>query len=197
MKFKESMIFFHKDHSIRWMSEEVKFKKGWHSYREVSTKLGYEMDMIEATEREHGIFVWSPIFSNVHVGWYYEEPQVVVDGETFPHAEGYFQSMKSFGTIGHKQAKEEIKKSKPIDAYFLGRNYLMRKDWDTIKGGVMKKAVREKFKDSELKSILLSTRDYPIVQIKNCSTWGSGTDGKGDNLLGVILMDLRKEMKSK
>jgi ribA/ribD-fused uncharacterized protein len=179
------------------MSEIIEFKQGWHSYREVSIKLGYETDMIEAIEKEHGIFVWSPVFSNVHVGWYYEEPQIIVDGETFPHTEAYFQSMKSFGTVGHKQAKEEIKRSQPIDAYYLGRNYLMRKDWDTIKASVMKRGVREKFKDSLLRSILLDTENYPIVQLKACSTWGSGTDGKGDNLLGAILMDLRKEIRSK
>ena len=197
IKFKESMIYFHKDHSIRWMSETIEFNKGWHPYREVSTKLGYETDMIDAIESEHGIFVWSPVFSNVHVGWYYEEPQIIVDGESYPHTEAYFQSQKSLGTVGHKQAKEEIKKSQPIDSYYLGRNYLMRKDWDTIKGSVMKKGVREKFKDSKLRSILLDTADYPIVQLKNCSTWGSGIDGKGANLLGEILMDLRREIRSK
>ena len=57
-----------------------------------------------------------------------------------------------------------------------------------------RQSVRAKFTQSEpLRSLLLSTRDFPVVQLKpDDGFWGSGKQGKGRNMLGQLLMDLRR-----
>ncbi len=60
----------------------------------------------------------------------------------------------------------------------------------------MREAVRAKFTQSEsLKQLLLATHPHPLVQLKpGDDVWGTGPSGKGQNLLGVILQNLRSEL---
>jgi len=57
-------------------------------------------------------------------------------------------------------------------------------------------ALRAKFTQNEkLKELLLSTGDKVIVEnAPNDYQWGIGADGTGKNLLGLALMEVRKEI---
>jgi len=61
---------------------------------------------------------------------------------------------------------------------------------------VMRTAIKAKFTQStELRELLLSTGAHPLVQLKpDDQFWGSGWNGQGQNMLGVLLMELRDEL---
>lgn len=86
----------------------------------------------------------------------------------------------------------------PMTAARAGRSRKrpFRKDWESVKDGIMEEAVRAKFSQhAELNELLLSTGDRKIVEhTTNDSYWGDGGDGTGKNQLGQILMRLRTEL---
>lgn len=64
----------------------------------------------------------------------------------------------------------------------------------TSQDGVMMTALRHKFQKPELKKLLLSTGNHPLVQLKpGDGYWGSGPSNCGLNRLGALLQDLRTE----
>src|SRR6266404_3576242 len=72
-------------------------------------------------------------------------------------------------------------------------------DWSKIKYDRMRQVLRAKFtQHDDLKQLLLSTADSRLVEVGsvanvvNC-TWGE-VNGKGKNMLGVLLMELRAEL---
>lgn len=73
----------------------------------------------------------------------------------------------------------------------------LRRDWESVKVGVMRDAVRAKFtQHADIREILLSTGDAKIVEhTERDSYWGDGGDGSGKNMLGRILMEIRDELK--
>jgi len=78
----------------------------------------------------------------------------------------------------------------------LGQRYSRRPDWYDVSVDVMRKAVHAKFtQDQTLRELLLSTWGHPLVHIKGDSFWGSGYNGRGRNMLGVLLQDLRSQMR--
>ena len=68
---------------------------------------------------------------------------------------------------------------------------------DKVRYGVMIKALQAKFtQHKDLKDILLSTGAKTLIEdAKNDKVWGVGRDGKGQNLLGKALMQVRDELK--
>jgi len=68
----------------------------------------------------------------------------------------------------------------------------IRDDWNDIRDKIMYKGLKKKFKDPELKKILLNTGDaYLIENSPRDYYWGIGKDGNGENKLGKLLMKLR------
>jgi N-glycosidase YbiA len=196
MQTTESLIYIHKDIQRLWRDEYITIKSGWRSHREVSRQLNYGASLIELCERSFGVYAWAPEFANVHSTFPYEEKSIVIDGEEWPHSEGYFQAMKAFRTKDWKIISEEIRGSDPMMSWSIGNACKLRPDWERVKDDVMMTALREKFKDPFLKDLLLSTGDLPLVQLKYCPYWGSGPRGEGKNKLGVLLQKLRKEIKN-
>ncbi len=119
-----------------------------------------------------------------------------VGGKTWPTSEHYFQAQKYAGT----QREEEVRQAKtPGEAARLGRSrkHPMRKDWESVKDGVMREAVLAKFtQHEELLCLLLATGDETLVEhTENDDYWGDGGDGSGKNMLGKILMSVREELR--
>lgn len=120
-----------------------------------------------------------------------------LDGKWWMTSEHYFQAQKFYNT----KYEEEIRLlDNPMKAAEMGRNrnLPLRKDWENVKNIIMKKAVLEKFKQNkEICEILLSTGEEKIVEkTTNDYYWGCGRDGCGKNMLGKILMEIRKELQS-
>lgn len=66
-----------------------------------------------------------------------------------------------------------------------------RSDWKSVKDKVLMKGLREKFKDKQLKDLLLSTGNKVLVE-NSIGIWGMK-----DNKLGNALMKLRGLIKSR
>lgn len=84
----------------------------------------------------------------------------------------------------------------------LGKKIAIRLDWDEIKVSVMKTLTRQKFNQEPFKSALLATGD---AFIREGNTWGDVFWGQtvnkngewcGENNLGIILMNLRDELRT-
>jgi ribA/ribD-fused uncharacterized protein len=73
-------------------------------------------------------------------------------------------------------------------------------DWSRIKYDRMRAVLRAKFtQHADLRDVLLSTRDVRLVEAGTVAnsvnyTWGE-VNGKGKNMLGVMLMELRQEFR--
>ena len=122
---------------------------------------------------------------------------IKLDGKMWPTTEHYFQAQK-FTDI-HYQEKIRAEKS-PMIAIRLGRDrkQKLRKDWESVKNNVMKKALTAKFTQHEdLKILLLSTDETKLIEhTENDAYWGDGGDGHGKNWLGLLLMQIRFDLKN-
>ena len=76
------------------------------------------------------------------------------------------------------------------------RRRKLRRDGESVKVGVMREAVRAKFTQHEdLRELLLSTGDAKLVEhTEDDAFWGDGGDGRGQNMLGRILMGVRDSL---
>ncbi|MEZ0297673.1 MAG: NADAR family protein [Candidatus Methylacidiphilales bacterium] len=120
---------------------------------------------------------------------------VVIDGLKWPTSEHYFQACK----FTHEDYQERIRLARTADkAARLGRSRSVRihRNWLKMRNDAMRRAVRAKFQQyASLQALLLSTGDATIVEHTiNDSYWGDGGDGRGRNMLGRILMEVRAEL---
>lgn len=122
---------------------------------------------------------------------------IEVDGKSWPTSEHYFQAQK-FVDDAHREAIRTTEN--PMDAAKMGRDRSrpLRDDWDQVKDDVMLSALRAKFSQhSSLRSLLLETGEAELVEhTKNDSYWADGGDGSGRNMLGILLMRVRDELRS-
>jgi len=122
---------------------------------------------------------------------------IKLNGHTWPTTEHYFQGQKFPGTAQEKEIRET---KSPMIAARLGRSRKVpiRKDWEQVKENIMRDALRAKFtQHPELKALLLGTGDATLIEhTTNDSYWGDGGDGSGRNRLGLLLMELRGELRA-
>jgi len=117
--------------------------------------------------------------------------EISYGGKAYPTAEHLFQSLKTTDP----QLREKIRLAeKPGDAKRLGRALALREDWESIKLDVMREVLRRKFSNPSLKERLLATGSAELVEGNtwNDTFWGV-CDGKGENWLGKLLMELRRQ----
>ncbi len=120
----------------------------------------------------------------------------ILGDKTWQTVEHYFQAQKFPGTP--QEDAIQIAPD-PMTAKRLGnsRDFPLRPDWDVVKDGIMRDAVRAKFAQHEdIQAVLLGTSDELLIEAtQNDSYWGSGPDGKGQNKLGLTLMEVRSELR--
>ncbi len=126
----------------------------------------------------------------------FSDHPIKIDGKTWATTEHYFQAQKFKGT----QHEEEIRLlTSPMEAKIAGqdRSKPLRKDWEQIKDDVMRAAIKAKFTQyNELKQLLKSTHpSYLVEHTHNDSYWADGGNGKGRNMLGQILMEVRQQFE--
>jgi len=85
----------------------------------------------------------------------------------------------------------------PREARNMGQLVQIRPDWNEVKDQVMTECVYAKFtQHPNLKEQLLATADEELVEDSPVDWyWGCGKDGTGKNMLGKILMKVRKELR--
>jgi DNA-directed RNA polymerase II subunit RPB2 len=123
--------------------------------------------------------------------------------QTWPTVEHYYQAMKF---PADPEWQEAIRRAAtPVKAKTMGNDpaHPLRGDWDAIKERVMKKALKAKFEQNPaLLALLQSTGDRKLVEASTSDLyWGSGPStgsrktGKGQNRLGVLMEEVRGELK--
>ncbi|BBB62736.1 hypothetical protein UNDKW_4463 [Undibacterium sp. KW1] len=117
---------------------------------------------------------------------------ISIKGKTWPTSEHYFQAQKFVDAA----YREKIRKANtPAIAARLGRarTEKLRPDWESVKVQVMRDALMAKFQQhADLKALLLSTGAAKLVEdTSDDDYWGCGSDGRGKNMLGRILMEIR------
>ena len=127
----------------------------------------------------------------------FAEYPVRIDGETWQTTEHYFQAQK----FADATVRARVRRTRtPEQAANLGRDrsLKLRRDWESAKVDVMRTALRAKFKQhANLAALLLSTGDALLVERSDSdSYWGDGEDGRGRNMLGRLLMELRNELRA-
>lgn len=122
---------------------------------------------------------------------------IQLDTKRWPTSEHYFQAQK-FNDAAYREAIRTA--NSPMEAARKGRSRKipLRKDSESAKCNVMRKAVLAKFtQHEELTKLLLSTADAKLVEhTTNDNYWGDGGDGSGKNMLGQILMEVREQLRA-
>jgi ribA/ribD-fused uncharacterized protein len=138
------------------------------------------------------------------------EHRIDVDDTTYPSVEHYFQAMKA-KEFKDEEVLEKIVKAKSAKAAkALGKKVkkFEKEVWDSKKDEIMRVGIRTKFvQHPELRKQLLETGERMIGEADARNTyWGIGTSQtsdkaqhpdkwRGQNKIGKILMDLRKEFQ--
>jgi len=118
-------------------------------------------------------------------------------GRTWPTTEHYFQAQKFAGT-DDAHAEAIRKAGSPMIAARMGRDRKkkLRRDWESVKVSVMREALLAKFEQHpQLRELLLSTADAKLVEhTERDDYWGDGGNGSGRNMLGQLLMEVRRRL---
>lgn len=123
---------------------------------------------------------------------------IILKEKSWPTTEHYYQAQKFAGT----EYEEVVRNCEtPTLAAKMGRDTSLplRSDWETVKESVMKDALVAKLEQHpSIKELLLSTGDLEIAEhTPNDYYWADGGDGSGKNRLGVLFMEIRKELRLK
>lgn len=120
-------------------------------------------------------------------------------GATYPSVEHAFQAAKS----RDPDYRERVRRAtSPGAAKHFGKRVSreggLRPDWDEIRVEVMRGLVRQKFtRYPVLRARLLATGERELVEVNywHDRFWGENPVGTGENWLGRILMEIRKELR--
>ena len=125
---------------------------------------------------------------------------VVFEGREYPTAEHAYQA----GKARKEAVREWILSAPSASLVAMAAHGLYCWDivpeWSRIKFDRMRNVLRAKFTQHEdLKELLLSTGDARLVEVGRTNnsvnrTWGE-VNGKGKNMLGVLLMEVREEIR--
>jgi ribA/ribD-fused uncharacterized protein len=118
--------------------------------------------------------------------------EIEYEGITYPSSECAYRAAKA----DDPQIRLRISKMTSAEAKSAGK-FLVREDWHSISLQVMLNILRIKFAKRTMKEKLLETGDAEIIEGNTWKDYFWGVcDGKGDNHLGKILMQIREELRS-
>lgn len=149
-----------------------------------------------------GVYGFSGEYRFLSNFWYCE---VELDGETYPSTEHAYQAAKTLDPVERKRFRFSIsyRDGEPhertptcAEAKRLGNSISLRPDWEDVKVGVMRDLLRQKFTSGRLRDMLLNTGDLYLEETNHWrdTFWGV-CDGKGRNVLGNLLMEVRDELR--
>jgi len=129
--------------------------------------------------------------SNFYESWITDE-----DVWNYPTVEHYFQCMKTINMI---ERHKIIFAATPQEAKKLGRKCTLISNWEDIKVQIMYDGLMMKYTQNEnLADKLKATGNAYLIE-GNCwkdTFWGYDINLKmGKNMLGQLLMDIRKKIK--
>jgi len=121
---------------------------------------------------------------------------VEIDGVIWATTEHYYQAQK-FEDPDRQARIRELPVAAAAKRYAKKHQAKIRPDWDDLKDAAMERALRAKFTQHDsLRDLLVGSGDERIEEDSpHDSYWGTGPDGKGQNKLGTMLMQLRAELR--
>lgn len=123
---------------------------------------------------------------------------VTISRQTFATLEHAYHYMKFAETAPEIAAEIQVAPS-PWAAMQIERKHRdkRRTDWQDVKVAIMTDLVRAKVsQNDDVRDCLEKTRDKSIIENSPWdSFWGAGKDGKGRNMMGQILMQVRIELR--
>lgn len=127
------------------------------------------------------------------------ESEIEFEGITYLTNEHFFQAMKTLD-INERRAIANCRT--PGQAKRMGRQVVLRPDWEDVKESVMLEGLCLKFADEQLADWLLETGDEELVEgtTWHDNEWGNCSCPKcahieGKNKLGRLLMIVRDMIK--
>lgn len=131
---------------------------------------------------------------------FYSSP-IIYQGLTYPTVEHAYQAAKTNDPhtkikIAQKQTPAQAKRAGGSRGIIQDFNHTQ---WETRKDQIMLDLIRIKFKHTQLAQLLLDTQDQQLEEGNtwNDTYWGLNIKtGKGKNMLGQILMQVRQEIKN-
>jgi len=114
-------------------------------------------------------------------------------GHWYPSVEHAYQALKTIDP--DEQSRIRLAPSAGA-AKRSGRNVTLREGWDQKKDKIMLRLLREKFSIPDLRAKLLATGDVELIEGNywGDTYWGK-CNGVGVNKLGVLLMQVRREIR--
>lgn len=122
---------------------------------------------------------------------------VQLDEVNYPTVEHAYQAAKTFDPkwrlyVGNAPTPSSAKR-RAKDIPFED----IRKDWRRVNEGIMLDLLRQKFASNKLRDQLLATGEEELIE---GNTWGDTfwgvCNGKGQNRLGKMLMQIREELRN-
>lgn len=127
---------------------------------------------------------------------FYHAP-VCVSGIDYLNTEAAYQAGKTLDM----DVRAEFSSLDPSTAKKKGRYVELRADWDVVKIEIMELCLRAKFmKHPDLAEKLIATGNAKLIEGNHWgdTIWGvSLKTGKGKNLLGKLLMNIREDLQWK
>lgn len=121
--------------------------------------------------------------------------EVKFDGVTYPSVEHAYQAAK---TLQLNERAEILVAEKPSTAKRLGHKVTKRDNWENIRVGIMKGLLEQKFRPgTTLAHQLLETKNKELIEgnVWHDTFWGV-CNGKGENWLGKLLMEIRNSLRT-
>ena len=125
---------------------------------------------------------------------FYQTP-LYFDGDTFKSAEHLYQSSKA--VVHDLLEMDDLIRLAPDakEAKKLSKQIVTKQQWEDLKPIIMGEILKIKFiQCEEFRQRLLSMQGY-IKHNVNDDFWGTGKNGKGQNVFGLLLATLRGGVK--
>jgi N-glycosidase YbiA len=118
--------------------------------------------------------------------------KVVFEGDEYPSVENAYQAAKTL----IPSERYAIRLATPGAAKRLGKRVRLRSQWNELKLSIMLNLLDQKFKNPELRHLLLETKDVELIEGNEWGDtfWGV-CKGLGQNHLGRLLMQIREEIR--
>jgi ribA/ribD-fused uncharacterized protein len=122
-----------------------------------------------------------------------DSPITLADGLTYPRVENAFHALKTSTLEGRRQFVDISGKA----AKALGRKVpLDVQQWNAARVGFMHALLQAKFSIPPLRQALLATGNAVLEEGHVGDKFWGTVDGKGENMLGKLLMQVRDEIRS-
>lgn len=146
-------------------------------------------------ETDEAIYFFSHAFDPLN-NW--SAHAINIWGKRFPSVEHAYHYRK-FSDALPEVAQAILDAPSPRAAMQVERRHKKRRraDWEDVKQGIMEEIVRAKVaQHDDVRTCLLATDDKKIIENSPWDAfWGCGPDGAGNNAMGKIYMQIRKNLK--